>query len=205
MTVTLPTPELNSGKAEWSDVYSNDHALKEAIESLQAEFKAAINPVTWYVPKIIGTEEGRTSTAFGTLSTADEITDVVVPENGLIVVGYQARFKSSVAGAGRAALFIGPNQIKIGTFGAPVVQETSTSTSAGFQNLATYSGGLASNDEATAVVTTGMILGVGGSLTGMTYAFAAADTYSVSVRFKATSGSVTAKERKLWVATLGAG
>ena len=38
---------------------------------------------------------------------------------------------------------------------------------------------------------------------GPCFIFAAAGTYDVSVQFKATSGSVTAKERKLWVWTLG--
>jgi hypothetical protein len=33
--------------------------------------------------------------------------------------------------------------------------------------------------------------------------FAAAGTYNISVQYKATSGSITAKERKLWVAVLG--
>lgn len=38
---------------------------------------------------------------------------------------------------------------------------------------------------------------------GPCYVFAAAGTYDVSVQFKASSGSVTAKNRKLWVQALG--
>ena len=33
--------------------------------------------------------------------------------------------------------------------------------------------------------------------------FAAAGTYDISVQFKASSGSVTVKNRKLWVWTMG--
>jgi hypothetical protein len=42
-------------------------------------------------------------------------------------------------------------------------------------------------------------VGGGGSIE----VFAAAGTYTIGVKYKATSGNVTAKERKLWVATLG--
>jgi hypothetical protein len=51
-------------------------------------------------------------------------------------------------------------------------------------------------------LTTGEILG-SPLEAGMAVVFGAAGTYTVGVKFKATSGSVTAKERKLWVATVG--
>lgn len=38
MTVTLPTPESNAGKAEWSEVYGNDKALKDAVDGIEAKF-----------------------------------------------------------------------------------------------------------------------------------------------------------------------
>lgn len=38
---------------------------------------------------------------------------------------------------------------------------------------------------------------------GFVVLFAAAGTYDVSVQFKSSSGTVTAKERKLWVWTMG--
>ena len=38
---------------------------------------------------------------------------------------------------------------------------------------------------------------------GICYIFAAAGTYDVSVQYKSISGSVTAKDRKLWVWTMG--
>jgi hypothetical protein len=40
---------------------------------------------------------------------------------------------------------------------------------------------------------------------GVCYVFAAAGTYDVSVQFKASSGSITAKSRKLWVSSVDYG
>ena len=54
-----------------------------------------------------------------------------------------------------------------------------------------------------AVYTMNASSGVIGPWGGFTFAFAAAGTYTVSVQFKASSGSVTASNRKLWVWTIG--
>lgn len=162
---------------------------------------------------IITTEQSRTDTAYGLLTTADVVEDVVLPTDGLLGVGFQGMWKSSVAGAGRAAIFIGANQLKValssGT--APTVQEASTSDPSGFGSryvpLATASAGLVCGPNAssdyTGDVTTGQILGVGSSIAGPIILFAAAGTYDISVQFKSTSGSVTVKNRSLWVWTLG--
>src|SRR5690349_10367695 len=131
MTVVLPTPESNSGSNDWSDVYSNDKALKEGVETLQAEVAAATG-FTWHTPKVIATEESRESTSFGTLTTADEIKSVVLPENGLLVVGYSAIVKSSVSAAGRAAIFVGSNQLKTGTGSGPPSAEQAATVGTGF-------------------------------------------------------------------------
>jgi hypothetical protein len=213
--VTLPTPSSNSGPNDWADVYSNDAALREVVnggidnENIKASAgieasKLASNakPVTWYTPKIIATEESRTNTAFGTLTTPDEITGVVVPENGLIVIGYQALMKQSASEAARAALFLGANQLKVATTGVPIVQETSLQAGTNFHNLGTDTNGLKLvGDGAGAQVTTGMVVGPGGGT--LVTVFADAGTYAIGVKFKASSGSVTAKERKLWVAVYG--
>lgn len=103
---------------------------------------------------------------------------------------------------------------------------TGEGTAAAYRALATGPIGLASMDQSQVTadpVTTGQVIGVaprpiaqpahyeietqGGTLdissdaplAGPVYLFAAAGTYDVSVQFKATSGSVTAKNRKLWV------
>lgn len=221
--VTLP--RLNqTGANEWADVEANDVALREVIngeldnENLKSEagitggklaeatvepkkLTAAAKPLTWYTPKVIATEETRESTSFGTLTTADKIENVVLPENGLIVIGYTALVKASVALAGRAAVFIGSNQLKL----TGTATEATFDTGA-FSRLATNGAGLFDKASTTAFATTGEVLGPLNSETapgGPLYVWAAAGTYTISVQFKSTSGSITAKERKLWVWTLG--
>jgi hypothetical protein len=148
---------------------------------------------------IIATEQSRENAAYGLLATPDEVT-VVLPENGLILIGYQASWKSSANEAGAAALFIGANQLKRATASSsPAVQEVKTPKGAiEFSPLATGAGGLASLGEGyTGDVTTGQIVGTQESY-GLCAVFAAAATYKVSVQFKASSGKVTVKNRKLW-------
>jgi hypothetical protein len=177
--------------------------LKGVNELLNTENKLG-NTIRWQTPTVIATEETRENVAFGTLTTADEVKSVVLPANGLFAIGYTAIFKSSVSNAGRAAIFIGANQLKNAATGAPLVEEIATATTE-LSTLGTTSSGLSRSNgsAATAFVTTGQILGPGTG-GGLTYVFAAAGTYNISVQFKATSGSVTAKERKLWVGVLGA-
>src|SRR5262249_11215596 len=107
------------------DVESNDVALAAYIEELQTEVKA-IAGVTWYTPKVIATEQSRESTSYGFLATEDKIENVVLAENGLILLSYAARVKSSVASAGHAAIFLNANQIKE-PFQAAGSQEANTS------------------------------------------------------------------------------
>jgi hypothetical protein len=154
----------------------------------------------WYKPVSIATEQTRESTSYGTLTTPDEIKEVVLPENGLIAIGYMAKWQSSVSANGNAAIFIGANQVKNTTIA--VVQEVNTSGTE-LQVLATSSFGLAQTGGSTAFTTTGQILSPGAANGGFCYVFAAAGTYNVSIQFKAPSGKVTAKERKLWVGVLG--
>lgn len=215
--VTLPSGSNITGPNLWSQVYGNDNALREVVnggldnENLSgsagitaAKLASNAKPVTWYTPKIIATEESRENTAFGTLTTKDEIAEVVLPTNGLIVIGYSCNMKCSVAGAGKAAIFIGANQLKTaeesGT--APVVQETSPSTT-NFTHVVTAAPGLTKGSGTwSGDVTTGQTLNAG-IIGGPCYVFAAAGTYAISVQYKATSGSITAKERKLWVEVHG--
>jgi hypothetical protein len=171
----------------------------------------------------IATSESRTNTAYGTLTTPDQVT-VVLPTNGQIVVGYQAAWQESVAGASRAAIFIGANQLRAGGSAAtpPLQAAGNNGTPAVNHNcsLTTCAAGLVTGtalDQTDA--TTGQIVGqvsnganiwmdLGGAIlplgtgaveAGPCWVFAAAGTYTVSVQFKASSGSVTASNRKLWV------
>lgn len=158
---------------------------------------------------VIATEESRTNVAYGLLGTADRVQSVILPTDGLLIIGFQGMWKSSVGGAGRAAIFIGASQIKAADpNAAPTVQEATTSATADtYKALSSSMRGLSGGTGATAYtgdVTTGQLLtydASGSALGGFAVVFAAAGTYDISVQFKATSGSVTAKNRKLWVQT----
>lgn len=149
----------------------------------------------------IAKEEVRESATFGTLPTADLIKEVKVGEKGLLRIGYSARFKSSVSGAGAASIFLGANELKLYTTEPKVQFATTIGTT--FRHLSSSFSGLVTSTagEATgADVTTGQMVSAsvsGGEIT----LFVAAGTYEVAVFYKATSGSVTAKERRLWVET----
>lgn len=154
----------------------------------------------------ITTEEARTNVAYGTLTTPDQVTGIVMPTDGLICVAFQAMWKESVVGAARAAIFIGTNQLKLASnsAAAPVVQETAHGApSSIYKPLTSATFGLdgssGSGTAYTGDVTTGQVLG--GTSSGYVSVFAAAGTYDVSVKFNATSGSVTAKNRVLRVWT----
>jgi hypothetical protein len=177
---------------------------------------------------IIATSESRTNTAYGTLTTPDKVT-VTLPADGLIVATYQATWQESVSGAARAAFFIGANQqvMQSGTsqLPAPVAAATGSSTAARDYPLVSSGGGLMSvvstSGGFAADLTTGQAVGAYGTTVieettvarssgaslfyagGPCHIFAAAGTYDVTVQFKASSGSVSAKNRKLWCWTMG--
>jgi hypothetical protein len=151
---------------------------------------------------IIATTESRTNVAYGTLATPDKVAGLVLPTDGLIFVSYQATWQESVLGAARAAIFIGANQLKTWLTGAaPAAQETQVANvgAATDTPLITIPQGLNSSGNAayTGDVTTGQSIGVTGPIK------AAAGTYDISVQFKSTSGSVTAKNRELRVWSMG--
>lgn len=167
------------------------------------------------------------------LTTADQVSNLVLPTDGLIAILYQATWQESVAGAARAAIFLGANQLSIrSAAGAPITQAAataSTSTTAVDLHLGTSNLGIGSmyGQGTSAVgtdVTTGQVLGsINGPTSGPTFqngaapagrysegvgwglcpVFAAAGTYTISVQFKVSSGTLTVKNRKLWVWTIG--
>jgi hypothetical protein len=148
----------------------------------------------------------RTNVAYGALSNGpDQVTGLVLPTDGQLEIWVRALFQSSVAAAGKAALFIGANQLKIEASNAtaPAVQEVQTGSLVNTDGLLhTYGQGLGSNNNTggnQTLVTTGQVIG-GSAGGGPVIVEAAAGTYTVSLQFLATSGSVTAQKRRLWVA-----
>lgn len=161
--------------------------------------------------------EARTSASFGLLTTPDRVSGIVLSTDGLMFIAYQALWKESVTNTGRAAVFVGANQLKKadGSGGAPQVVESgpfNRATANRYAPLSSYPEGLHTPTQdgaadATSAVTTGQIIGHDNAASGdeagsgIICIFAAAGTYDVSVQFRAVSGTVTVKERKLWVWT----
>lgn len=178
---------------------------------------------------IIATTESRTNTAYGLLATPDRVSNITLAADGLIFIAYQAMWKSAVGvdpdtSSVNAAIFLGANQLKAAVYGTtvPAITKSEAYLSGDadkYANLATYHNGLASGKsfsgfEYTGDVATGQVIsspefdaptaqpnasfnGRG----GLCAIFIAAGTYDVSVQFKAASGAVTVKNRKLWVWT----
>lgn len=158
----------------------------------------------------ISTAQSTSSTSYTTLATPDQVAGVTLNTNGLIAVWFQGTWQSSIATAGEAAIFLNTSQVQVVNASAstgPIPQSASTGSTAATNGvLASFSGGLTSTTPAggyTGDVTTGQIVAAestGSLLGGPCWIFAAAGTYTVAVKFLATTGSVTASNRKLWVA-----
>lgn len=162
------------------------------------------------VKSIIATEETREGTGYSTLTTPDELA-VTVGTNGIIVIAFRALWKEEVAKAALAGLFH-----KIGLGAAVGVKirdpagEATVDVVSGqighagvWQPLVTTTNGLVSgtaNVNAPVVTGTPTVVGMLGS-GGWMLIEAAAGTYSFSIRYKASSGKVTAKQRALWALT----
>lgn len=168
---------------------------------------------------IISTEEARTNATYDVLTTADRVSNVVLPTDGLIFVAYQAMWQETNVGAARAAIFIGTNQLRYanGTTATTNLQETTSAGNATnqYHPLSSTSQGLVAvgaggSSAYGGDVTTGQVVGMTTDATGGSpfqggpcSIFAAAGTYTISVQFKASAGTVTVKNRKLWVWTMG--
>jgi hypothetical protein len=224
-----------TGPNEWADVEGNDVAIREVVngeldnENIRAganiagskladgtvtaaKLAASVGKITWYTPKVIASEQSVTNESFAFLPTEDKIEGVVVPENGLILVAYRALVKQTTSEAGRAAIFLGNNQLKGWTTTTNAVENRETEAWTGSNFVPLYSDNhfalKASSTTTTGgtPVTTGFLVGMGGGIAsggGFAVIEAAAGTYTVGVKYRAIPNSVTAKERKLWVATLG--
>jgi hypothetical protein len=168
----------------------------------------------------VATEQSTVSTSFALLTTPDRIQSIVLPAMGLIHVLYQATWRCTTAGEGYAGIFLGNTQLKRASIAnASASDQTAVhmgNTANKWQPLASFGGGLIGDGGPGAWgvadypgdVTTGMVVGAelgqdaGGDIDqrgGAAVIFAAAGTYDVSVRFRAGVGTVSVKDRKLWV------
>lgn len=217
------TPRFDLSLPEDGDSPNGPSQLQDLAEDVEARLGYA---GAQGGKSIIATEQSRTNVAYGLLGTPDRVQDIVLPTDGLIFALYQAQWKSSNGfGAAWAAFFLGSNQLKVDahpqTGGAPVVQEAGgpgpadtyamlgTGAASGWNSAGVGLNSWLGNDLVAKGndVSTGQIIGTGPNTSGQRVAsgpvaiFAAAGTYDLSVQFKASVGSVTAKNRKLWVWT----
>jgi hypothetical protein len=183
-----------------------------SAESLTSAVSAALglnqNGAIRRGKSIIATSETRTNAAYGLMPTPDRVQNIVLPTDGLIYVAYQATWQESGSGAAAADIFIGGNQLKVTSDPAPAPLPATIGIANIFKSLATGSQGLQSNGGAvpfTGDVTTGQVVGDAATTDmGACVIFAAAGTYDISVQYRANSGqTVTTKNRKLWVWTMG--
>ena len=192
--LALPYP---TSAGEVKNGATNIKELAEKVDEVLYEHRFG-----GFASSIIAAEQATASTTFTKLATPDEVS-VALPTNGLLLIGYQAAWKSSTAGKKvSAAVFLGSNQLVIAAgVSSPVAQEAAH-TQGTLQSLSGTTVGLATHESGTygADATTGQIISPGAAVGGGLMAvFAAAGTYAVSVQFKVESGAeVKAVNRKLW-------
>jgi hypothetical protein len=229
--VTIPNRPAGTDQRSIELILADFDAITDVVNghldstNMEPSFLAGLGPSV-AAKSIIVPSEFRTNTAYGLMTTPDEVAGVVLPTNGLIIIRYQAVWAESVSGAARAAIFIGSNQLEVqqSVSGGHGPGLSAAATNGATANIAlplsscalglagVFSTGGFSADAATGqavgaaaqpqvdidgTVLTGAIGGFGNC-----EIFATAGTYTVSVQFKASSGNVTVGNRKLWVSVI---
>lgn len=200
--------------------FAADMATQAELDAVAASGSVNTTGVVRRGKSIVATVETITSDTYVLAATPDRVQNVVLPTDGLILIGFRAQWKANVpTNSPAATIFLGANQIKraVSAVVSPQVIEA-PSPGGAYSDLFTSTGGLHSVSDTGAVdraeVTTGQVLGGPVSVTagasnavlplgGFLAVFAAAGTYDVSVQFKKDSSqtSLTVKSRKLWVRT----
>lgn len=218
-TVSLDLPIVgNNNSTEDPKIRSNFSAIQTAVNgNLNADNilpTVADNLGLNYTgtvhrgKSIIATEESRTNTAYGLLTTPDRVQNVVLPTDGILCVAYQAQMKQTVINSAQATIFLGAVEVvkPLGATYASVGNSVSPSTANMYATIATAQGIMmfdnAGTDQA-APPTTGVSLGDQQFNGDIMKIWAAAGTYDVSVQFKCSSGTLSVKNRKMWVWTIG--
>lgn len=154
-----------------------------------------------------------TSSSYAVMTTPDQVSSIFLPTDGLLVIAASMIWGAASSATPFAALFIGSNQLKIPITGAaPAVQEVSSINGTNFQALSTSPTGLiTTNFGASIDKGINTILAIAAKDApqgtpkwgGFTIVEAASGTYDISVRFKAATGTVSAKQRSLYVYSIG--
>ncbi len=221
-TLTAGQPEnVNQLNSNLAALVTGVNAIDDAnlTSALAALLGISQTGATRRGKSIIDAGGTRTNTAYGALSNGpDQVANVVWPANGLLRIGYSAVWSESVVNTSRAAIFIGANQLVYSIDGKqPSIEDAAiggANANTG-RYLSTTVTGLVSATAADATsyiaATTPQILGIGNltvsaSEGGEIIVFdptGVGGTVTVSVQFKASSGTVTASNRKLWVEATG--
>jgi hypothetical protein len=155
---------------------------------------------------IIETEESRTSATPGLLTTPDQVTNLVLPTDGLLWIKYSALSKATVLNTGTATIQVGGVQLEHPrSTGASVFISASGNSTAD-------SYGLIYTDPRffDSVAVQSFVKQGGGAATrsnnpmyfgGFIPIELAAGTYTVTVLWSASAGTVTAKQRRLYAYT----
>lgn len=151
----------------------------------------------------------RANATYGALTNGpDQVANLVVPTDGLIWFLYQAIWQETVAGAARAGVFIDGNQLKYTPVPTGSVLDANMTggpnVDCALGTSSTYGILSGSADPANAEQTTGFVAGGNSGTNGSAGAcviWVPAGTHTVSVQFKASSGTVTVKNRRMWVRT----
>lgn len=183
-----------------------------ALPDTQAYLQALATAVDARVPQIgklyVPTQETIVSTTYALATTPDRIQNVVMPTDGLFAIGFIGMWKVSAAATVNACVHLGANPVKApntASGGSPINAEAQASPglATGYTWVTTSKFGMAGTMAAGAdasTVSTGMTLwnqafGDG----GLVQVFAAAGTYDISVQWKTSTGTLSIKERRLWV------
>jgi hypothetical protein len=144
---------------------------------------------TGFQRRYIATEQSRENVAAGVLGTPDTLT-VVAPVGGLVVVQVGLAFKSSNAAAGTLELYANATSLS-----------SVATTGTGFKNVSTASGELIRGSLEVGAGSNSGVLAAGTENKGGALAFRigvaplSAGTITLQLRYKASAGTVTAKER----------
>lgn len=177
------------------------------MEDLAVAISLAI-PVVSAKKSITAVEQSRTNSSYGYFGTPDRV-NVKVPTDGLIVVAFQALWIEEIEGAARAAIFVNDEQVASRGVTDATAQETSLGQADQYSLLNSSPLGLvsepAASDLTTDVDTGSLIVGSDGlGIGGVCHIMrrTGGGDFDVGVKFKASSGTVWAKDRWLAVWTM---
>ena len=181
----------------------------------------------------INTEESLSATFFSQMATPDRVDDVYIPDNSILFLSYRALIKESVVGAARVTISIGGTILNGPTFGDNAdpgaytygrIVEIANGVNAhnGSTTVANLYRRLHTAPPGTSLIERGLTIDTGGTTVDADFGFPgvpnnsggfvltplpiemyAGGTYDIGVFFRATSGTVTVKKRRLTVWVVG--